>query len=432
MLIEFTVKNYKSIRDKQTFSMVAAAGDELRASNTFLSNEASPQSLLRSAAIYGANASGKSTLLQAMHAMKTIVMESASTQLGKLLPVTPFLLDEESASAATEFEVIFLIAGVRYQYGFATTRQRITEEWLFVTPKGRAQHWFNREWDEESATYTWEFSKLFTGEKQLWQKATRDNALFLSTAVQLNSKSLAPVFAWFAEKLRIISKDGVVNTFTATMCKHEQSKNDVVAFLQAADIDIAGLNIEVEQFSEKHLADEMPEEVKSMLLAADAKREIFKVRTIHQNKQGKAIEFKLKDESDGTRKLFALAGPLINTLQEGFVLLIDELHNSLHPKLVHFVLNLLHADISNPNHAQLIFTTHDTAILNQSILRRDQIWFVEKDPSQASNIFPLTDFHPRKDRENLLANYMDGRYGALPVFGAWQLPQNAESSDGQA
>lgn len=432
MLLEFTVTNYKSIRDTQKLSMVAANGDELKASNTFQSNEATPQTLLRSAVIYGANASGKSTLLQALQAMKTIVCESASTQLGKLLPVTPFLLDEETAAAATEFEVVFLVAGVRYQYGFAATPSRITEEWLFVTPKGRAQHWFNREWDEESATYTWEFSKLFTGEKQLWQKATRDNALFLSTAVQLNSKSLAIVFAWFAEKLHLIHKDGVSSDFTTKMCEQEQSKNDVLAFLQAADIDIAGLSIEVEQFSEKHIVEGIPDAIKSKLLADYTKQQMLVVRTIHQSRQGKPIEFKLADESDGTRKLFAFAGPLIDTLQEGNVLLIDELHNSLHPKLVHFLLNLLHADISNPNNAQLIFTTHDTAILNQSVLRRDQIWFVEKDQAQASHIFPLTDFHPRKDRENLLANYMDGRYGALPVFGAWQLPQHAKVSNGQA
>ena len=428
MLIEFTVKNYKSIRDTQTLSMVAASGDELKASNTFLSTDATPQTLLRSAVIYGANASGKSTLLQALYEMQTIVVKSASTQSGELLPVTPFLLDEETATAATEFEVVFLVDGVRYQYGFAATQSRITEEWLFVSPKGRAQHWFNREWDVESASYAWDFSKLFAGEKQLWQKSTRDNALFLSTAVQLNSKALAPVFNWFFAKLNILGSDGVSETFTAKMCKEAQSKANVLAFLQAADIDIADLSIQVEQFSEKHVPEEIPDEIKSILLASHPKLEMLKVRTIHQNKQGKPIEFKLADESDGTRKLFDFAGPLIDTLQAGNVLLIDELHNSLHPKLVHFLLNLLHSDISNPNHAQLIFTTHDTAILNQSVLRRDQIWFVEKDQAQASQIFPLTDFHPRKGRENLLANYMDGRYGALPVFGAWQLPQAAKAS----
>ncbi len=425
MLIEFTVKNYKSIRDAQKLSMVAATGEELKACNTFQSTEATPQTLLRSAAIYGANASGKSTLLQALDTMQNIVLESANTQMGKLLSVTPFLLDEKTAMAATEFEVVFLVDGVRYQYGFAATKKRITEEWLFVTPKSCAQHWFNREWDAESESYNWEFSKLFSGEKQLWQKSTRDNALFLSTAVQLNSKSLAPVFSWFAEKLHIFGANGVADDFTKIMCKQTIGKENVLAFLQAADIDIADLNIEVEEFSEKHLSDDIPVEIKSFLLADKTIHEILKVHTIHQNAQGKPIELRLADESDGTRKLFAFAGPLIDTLKEGNVLLVDELHNSMHPKLVHFLLNLLHSNSSNPNNAQLIFTTHDTAILNQSVLRRDQIWFVEKDQEQASQLFPLTDFHPRKDRENLLANYMDGRYGALPVFGAWKLPEHA-------
>jgi AAA15 family ATPase/GTPase len=420
MLIQFTVKNYKSIRDEHKLSLVAATGDELKASNTFLSSEASPQTLLRAAVIYGANASGKSTLLQALDAMQTIVLESASTQSGKLLPVTPFLLDQATVSAATEFEVVFLVNGVRYQYGFAATQRRITEEWLFVSPKGRAQHWFNRAWDAENNNYVWEFSKLFTGEKQLWQKSTRDNALFLSTATQLNSKSLAPVFIWFAERLHILRASDVADSFTAHMCKQAQNKANVLAFLKAADIDIADVNIEVE-----NLAANVADEMLSLLLTDNSKHEVLRVRTIHQDKQGKDIEFALADESDGTRKLFAFAGPLIDTLQHGNVLLIDELHNSLHPKLVLFLLNLLHANSSNPNNAQLVFTTHDTAILNQSILRRDQIWFVEKDQEQASQVFPLTDFHPRKDRENLLVNYMDGRYGALPVFGAWELPEHA-------
>jgi uncharacterized protein len=411
MLIEFTVKNYKSIRDEQKLSMVADAGDELRRSNTFISSAPASETLLRSVVVYGPNASGKSNLLKALDAMQGMVVLSASWQTGKLLPVPSFLFDEDSTSAPTEFEVIFFVDGVRYQYGFAATSRQVTEEWLFASPKGRVQQWFSRTWDADNGTYSWEFGKAFTGEKQLWQKSTRDNALFLSTAAQLNSKSLAPVFAWFAEKLNILDADDSPAMYTSKRCMDASGKSEVLAFLQAADFDIADLQIQVEDLSENN------------------GMEVFNVRTIHQTKQGRQAELKLTEESDGTRKIFAFAGPWLDTLREGHVLFVDELHGSLHPKLVQFLVDIFHSDKTNTNNAQLVFTTHDTSILNQDVFRRDQIWFFEKDKEQASHLYPLTDFHPRKDRGNLRANYLDGRYGALPVFGDWAAPRPAQIVD---
>ena len=346
MLIEFTVKNYKSIRDEQKLSMVADAGDELRRSNTFISSAPASETLLRSAVIYGPNASGKSNLLKALDAMQGMVVLSASWQTGKLLPVPSFLFDENSTSAPTEFEVIFLVDGVRYQYGFAATSRQVTEEWLFASPKGRVQQWFSRTWDADNGTYSWEFGKAFTGEKQLWQKSTRDNALFLSTAAQLNSKSLAPVFAWFAEKLNILDADDSPAMYTSKRCMDASGKSEVLAFLQAADFDIADLQIQVEDLSENN------------------GMEVFNVRTIHQTKQGRQAELKLTEESDGTRKIFAFAGPWLDTLREGHVLFVDELHGSLHPKLVQFLVDLFHSSKTIPNNAQLVFTTHDTSVLN--------------------------------------------------------------------
>jgi AAA15 family ATPase/GTPase len=327
------------------------------------------------------------------------VLLSASLQPGKPLPVTPFLLDEASAGEPSEFELIFLVDGVRYQYGFAATASQVTEEWLFASPKGRAQHWFNREWDADSATYQWEFGNAFLGEKQLWKSSTRDNALFLSTAAQLNSKSLAPVFGWFADKLHILAADDLPHMYTAKLCTEDRTKSEVLEFLQAADFDIADLNVQIEQFSEKHLPESVPSELKSIILSENDQQEVAKVRTIHRTSQGRQVEFKLSDESDGARKLFAFAGPWLDTLQSGNILFIDELHGSLHPKLVQFLVNLFHAGNTNPHNAQLVFTTHDTSILNQDMFRRDQIWFFEKSREQASHLYPLTDFHPRKDRE---------------------------------
>lgn len=417
MLIQFSVKNWRSIRDEQIFSMVMAIGDELRDSNTFQPTTPSATKLLRSAAIYGPNAAGKSNLLKAMTVMKKIVVESASKgQRGDDLPVVPFLLDSDTERVPSEFEVVFIADGIRYQYGFAANHQRITEEWLIAFPLGRSRKWFTREWDVEKKCYVWDMGASLLGQKQLWQDSTRENALFLSTAVQLNSQQLQPVYDWFFKTLRMANVSGWSPSFTASLCKEVDQRGKVLEFLKAADLDIHDVIIEAEKLTAKHLPADMPDDIKTKLLMELKDQEVFDIKTVHQSKQGHSITFNFDDESDGTQKFFAFAGPWLDSLKNGYVLLIDELHDNLHPKMVQFLVSLFHNSETNPHNAQLIFTTHETSILNQEVFRRDQIWFCEKDSDQATKIFPLTDFNPRKGRENLEANYLAGRYGALPYL----------------
>ena len=170
MLIEFSVKNYRSFRDEQTLSLARAKGGELVESNTFNHGAAAGTELLRTAAIYGPNAGGKTNLVKAVGVMKRIVLESASQrQHGDSLPVTPFLLDEMNEDTPTEFEIIFIADGVRYQYGFSTTMEKVVEEWLLAFPKGRSQCWFGRIWNKKKNAYNWEMGNSFIGQKQLWQ-----------------------------------------------------------------------------------------------------------------------------------------------------------------------------------------------------------------------------------------------------------------------
>lgn len=415
MLIQFSVKNWRSIRDEQAISMVMAIGDEMLDTNTFKSAAPGSLELLRSIAIYGPNAAGKSNLLKAMNTMKSIVVESASKrQRGDDLPIVPFLLDSETENVSTEFEVTFIAQGIRYQYGFSATRERIIEEWLLAYPVGRARKWFTRVWNEETNDYEWDTGASLLGQKQLWQDSTRQNALFLSTAVQLNSKQLQPIYDWFTKTLRLANVSGWSPSFTASLCQDANQRVKVLEFLRAADLDILDVLIESEKISAKHLPDDMPEDVKTKVLSDLKDQEIFDIRTVHKSKQGKSISFDVEDESDGTKKLFAFAGPWLDALKHGYVLVIDELHDNLHPKMIQFLVSLFHNIKTNPNDAQLIFTTHETSILNQDVFRRDQIWFCEKDRDQSTKIYPLTDFSPRKGRENLEANYLAGRYGALP------------------
>lgn len=427
MLIEFTVKNYRSIRDEQTLSLVMGKGDESVETNTFVPKAPATVPLLRSVAIYGANAAGKSNVMKALRAMSTLVTQSASRhEPGDELDVAPFLLDDHSASQPTEFEISFVAEGVRFQYGFAVTRKRVAEEWLLAFPNGRPQRWFGRQWDEGKQAYDWEMGSALTGQKQLWQESTRANALFLSTAALLNSQQLQPVYNWFKTTLRMTNVAGWNPAYTAAQCQNKDSHDRVLEFLRAADLDIKDVRVESERFSQKHFPADMPEELKAKWLEEFKDEEVFEVKTVHAKPGGGSIEFPLSEESDGTKKLFAFSGPWLDVLKNGYVLLVDELHDNLHPKIVQFLVQLFHNPETNPNNAQLIFTTHDTSILDQDIFRRDQIWFCEKDDSQATTLYPLTDFSPRKGkRENLEAYYLAGRYGALPYL---RVPHRAQKA----
>lgn len=416
MLIEMSVANFRSFRETQTFTLVKGKGDEMVATNTFNAAAANNIALLRSAAIYGPNASGKSNLLLALQTMKQVVVESAiNLHRGDKLPVTPFRLSPDTRQHPSEFEATFLVNGVRYQYGFAATAERIHEEWLLAYPKGRTQRWFSRAWDPTDQRYDWELGNNLTGEKQLWQKSTRDNALFLSTAVQLNSEQLQPIFDWFKNTLRLVNVGVWGPAFSASLCE-SSDKARIMDFLRAADLHIDDVLVELIPFDADTLPTDIPEPLRDMIAGDMKDKKIFDIKTVHKDDEGKPVDFDFVDESDGTRKLFSFAGPWIDSLTKGYVLFIDELHDNLHPRLVQFLVQLFHNLETNPNNAQLVFTTHETSILNQEIFRRDQIWFCEKDKNQATVLYPLTDFSPRKGRENLEAAYLSGRYGALPFI----------------
>lgn len=420
MLIEFSVANFKSIKSKQTFSMIKAKGGELEDTNTFQSKGLNKLGLLRSAVIYGPNAAGKSNFIEAMHSMAQIVSDSATeTQRGDKLPVEPFKLDPETNRSATEFEVVFIANKVRYQYGFRATKEQIVEEWLIAFPKGRRQHWFARLWNEKENDYEWEMGNSLLGKKSLWLESTRSNALYLSTAVLLNSQQLQPVYDWFNGTLHTTTVTSWGPSFTASLCTDPKSKKKVLNFLRAADIDIQDVTVKKKLFDENDLPDSLPDDLKSKLAKNMAGKEVIEeLSMLHEDSTGKLIPFDFSEESDGTQKLFSFAGPWLDTLKNGYVLFVDELHDNLHPKLVQFLIELFHSNETNPNNAQLVFTTHETTILNQQVFRRDQVWFCEKRNDHATAVYPLTDFSPRKGRENLELSYLAGRYGALPYVRA--------------
>lgn len=397
MLIDFKVKNYRSIKDEQDLNMLSTKQKEHLETHTFTPEAASSMNLLKTAAIYGANAAGKSNFIKALKTMQEIVIHSATKyQRGNALPVKAFLFDSVTSGEATEFEVNFITDGVRYQYGFSATQERIVEEWLIAYPKGRPQNWFARVLNKETdaPSYDWQFGEKFTGQKQLWQESTRDNALFLSTAVHLNSELLNPVYDWFDKTLRITGVGGWSPKFTIELCRQGKYKDNILQFLRTADMDIEDIEIEDK---------------------ADVLANPVNVKMWHKDNSGNQVALDLKEESDGTQKLFAFIGPWLDSLEKGHVLLIDELHDNFHPLMVKFLVNLFHSKITNKSNAQLIFTTHETSILSQDVFRRDQIWFCEK-KNKATQLYSLVEFKARKGVTDLEKAYLSGRYGALPYF----------------
>ena len=414
MLVEFRVKNFRSLRDEQVLSLVASKDKTLGDTNVMSTGLKAAPGLLRSAVLYGANAGGKSNLIKALQYMRGVVLDSATViQPGQTYAVQPFRLDDLSASEATEFEVTFVVAGVRYQYGFAMTSQRIVREHLLVYKAFKPQRWFERHFDADSGKDVYEFGPGLKGAKHLWEGATRPNSLFLSMAVQLNSEAMRPVFDWFATRLVIFNEQAKLSPQTSIqMLQQAEGRKQICAFLTAADISISDIEV---------ITRKVPGQAVHFDLDAN-KTEIrgeeieeHQLRFSHVTERGRAV-FDLMDESNGTRNLLFLTGPVLDILTKGLTLVIDELDTSLHTLLVRELVRLFHKPDINTGGAQLIFTTHDTSLLDApNLFRRDQVWFVEKDKDQASTLVALAEFSPRKN-EALERGYLIGRYGGIPFL----------------
>lgn len=417
MLIDFSVTNFRSIQKKQTFSFAAAKGSELAETNTFQSPIAKLPNLVRSSVMYGANASGKSNVLRALGFMHFLVLNSFSAlSEGQPIPVVPFIFDPESLKSPSEFEITFIVDSVRYQYGFAATQQRIQEEWLVAYPEGKPQRWFERIFDPKTSAYEWQFSRSFIGQKEVIKTATRANALFLSTAIQLNNDHLKPVFNWFSGKLDVILPGANISLqFTIDQCASEPGKQGILSFLNAADMSIANILFEKKAFDPAMVSPILIPELRDKVIADMYGKELTAVKFIHDSGSGSGV-LDLNEESQGTQKLFAFAGPWLDVLARGRVLVVDELDTSLHPLLVRHLVGLFHNPKTNPLNAQLLISTHDTTLLDPDIYRRDQIWFTEKDKLGATTLYSLSDFKPRKN-EAFERGYLKGRYGAIPFIG---------------
>lgn len=413
MLTEFRATNYRSIREEQTLSMVAAVDKAHRETNCFATDHAAVPHLVRSAIVYGANASGKSNMIWALTEMQNLVIHSTNlTEEQYRERYLPFKLDHRSSKQPTEVEITLLIDGTRYQYGFSYDAQRIHREWLLVYKSSKPQRWFERRYDSEKNEEVWEpFSAYFTGQRETWRKATRPQALFLTTAIQLNCEQLKPIYDWFSRSLIVLHGQSLINRLpTLQRLEDPEYKSKILKLLNAADIHVTDIEVKKRPGQQMQIKFEPGKPVELQTWEG----EMPDIDFCHTGEDGMVVRFDSRFESLGTQRLFDYSGPLLDAMEHGKLLVVDEFDTSLHPLLTRYILKLLHnPEISH--RAQVWMTTHDTSLLDPELLRRDQVWFVEKNREQATQLYPLTDFSPRK-HEALERGYLMGRYGALPYL----------------
>lgn len=437
MLLRFSFSNFRSFRGQQTLNLVASNYDKALPENCITPGlPGLTGKLLRwnkGAALYGANASGKSTVLEALEALADMVRLSAKITDPKepIAQIDPFALDSAAAAEPTAFAVSFIQDGVRYEYRVAATRDRIIHESLRSFPTAQEEAWFTRDWSDEAGEHVFgpEKSKAFKRDLVL-EKRTLPNALHLSKLVSENDRQVEPVFRWFKERLRFLdlsARSGLGGSFSMQQfAENTPLKGRILELLRHADIGVTGASVREEPRDEAELARLLK------MIPAERQEEFKKAKwlqteLLHRGPGGTSLPLAWDAESAGTHRLFALAGPWLDILKEGYVVCIDELETSMHPLMVRELLRLFFSDKENSNRAQILFTTHNPLLLDPTLMRRDQIWFTDKDDEGAAHLYPLTDYEPRQG-ESLVRGYLAGRYGAVPFVPSGLLTGESDST----
>ena len=406
MLLNFTIENYRSFFEKKTVSLQSQKLSEEAKENV---TQAFSYNILKTLAVYGANSSGKSNLISAMQAMKLCVLSSVRLNPNDMLQYEPFLLLKDN-NKPTMFEVSFLKGNWCYRYGFSYTQTEIVDEWLFrrTTNRSKEQALFIR--NKEGIAFE---DKKFPEGIGLETK-TNGNRLFLSLCAQLGGEISNQVISWFEIDFNVAS--GLNNQVYREFSKMQfhtrrNASTEAMRFFKTLQLGFNGISTHEEK----------------TIISNDMSAYHIEIESVHNlyDKKGNAcgqINFPFDEkESSGTRKLFDMSGPIFDTLEKGSTLVIDELDAKMHPLISQQIIRLFNSTKSNPHNAQLIFTTHDTHLLSTKMLRRDQIWFTEKNDAEQTDLYCLTDIvlpdgtKPRNDA-NYEKNYIAGRYGAIPYI----------------
>lgn len=426
MLLNFQFYNYRSFRDNTVLSMEAKGNAEYKGCLIPYKN----LDVLPATAIFGKNGGGKSNIIRAFWLGVQFIRNAQKTQHEKaVVPVRPFALNDYSMDEPTGFEYQYISDGIKYIYGFSATTKKIVSEYLYASPKGQKSMIFTREAQNFTFPINGEKKK-----KEMIAEAVGENQLFFAIACVMNYKPCIEAMKWFRESIHFSKNYGDIPKQLLEYADDANMLQAITSYAKQADVGIEDMSFEIsnEELSQSELLSEkVPEgimralkEFAAALKDASDMSEInlrigeLKVSSLHRGiqKDGFTSMFSLElaDESDGTRRLMALAPGIEQVLQQGGVLLVDEIDRDLHPLLAEFVISKFQSPKTNPGHAQLIFTTHDTELLNMEIMRKDQIYFADKDrKSGVSELFNLKDF-PVRTNDNIRKAYLAGKYGAVP------------------
>ncbi|MDE6337953.1 MAG: ATP-binding protein [Muribaculaceae bacterium] len=397
MLVNFTFKNFRSFREEATLSMEAAPIQEL--SEAVVKN--CDEQLLPVAVIYGANSSGKSNVLKAMKAMRDVLLNSVKLNPKERMDTDPFCLDTTSSEEPTSFEIQFTIGNSKFRYGFDYVADAILTEWLYEKRIGEREfELFLRSGNE------FKISKTRFSEGMGKQDSTPGNRLFVSLVAQLNGKLSQMILDWFynMEYMSGMDGNGYAGKTLEMLYLNKEGADEIKRFFNESNLGFNNLNIE-QSAREKKIKSESAHNI----YGPDGK--LIGIKNFPTDKM----------ESEGTKKIIEITGPIIDAILSGKTLIVDELDAKLHPFLTRKIIGLFMDQSINQNGAQLVFATHDTNLLNIRFLRRDQIWFTEKDATENTELYSLVEFRDdsgnkvRNDR-NIEKDYINGRYGAIPFM----------------
>ena len=440
------MSNYRSFRKLSTLNLAASSQDKTLPDNCISSDSPSlaGKRWIKGLALYGANASGKTTILEAFEALADMVKTSAKMTDPKepIAQIKPFALSPGQPVSPTAFAVVFVADDVRYEYRVAATRERIWHESLRAFPNKVEQLWFSRDWNVVAGNYDWtpEQPSGFRRDTQL-EGYTLSNTLFLSRAVASNRTELEPVFRWFKDRVVFMdlsarSQMGVGYTL-GQLAEHTPLSSRIIELLRHADLGVTSAKAIEQRPPTKDLKDleelaaHLPPEVQDRL----REEKWLQPELTHRGSKAAEVALPWPLESAGTHRYFSLVGPWLDILSNGYTVCIDELETSMHPLMVRELLRLFFCPKENPKGAQILFTTHNPLLLDATLLRRDQVWFTEKDAEGESHLYPLTDYSPRKG-ESLVRGYLAGRYGGVPfvpagLSGSFPAAETLEKSEAE-
>lgn len=429
MLLEFSFENYLSFKERTTISMVASSDKNLR-QNLIVSVSGTKHEILKASVIYGANASGKSNFIRAATSMNWFIKNSVSRSKSDVHRIIRncFKLDEKYKELPSSFEVIFLLDGIRYNYGFSLLDTFVCNEWLIYYPKGQSAVLFERSQDSQNHKLKMKFGTYWSGAGKSIVKLVQPSALFLTIASQMNNPIAKKIYYWFEKTFRSMMPftfGEIETTYTAdALNRNDEFKNKVMQFIKRADTNVENIKADEITIDKARGFSTLPPKLQDALFPESETQKVAKLvelTTVHKGVDADgneiSVEFNLDEESDGTQKFIALSGPWIYALENGCVLFADELDIRLHPLLSRWLVSLFLNEKTNPNNAQLIFTTHDSNLLDSNLLRRDQIWFTEKNNFNSSELYSLWDYKEKpKKGENIRKRYLEGRYGSIPYI----------------